>query len=40
MDRRAWQTSPWAHRESDTTWGLNNNNMHTQQEIKAGVVYT
>ena len=19
---------PWGHRESDTTWGLNNNNIH------------
>ena len=20
--------SPWGHKESDTTWGLNNNNLH------------
>ena len=37
MDREAWWTSPWGHKELDTTEQLNNNNNNNVETPGARV---
>ena len=37
MDRGAWRTSPWGHKELDTTEQLNNNNNNNVETPGARV---
>ena len=38
-DRKAWRACPWGHKELDTTWRLNNNNLSLSKHVTSIAIF-